>query len=188
MGIRGAIQWAAKTGGNPPPDPALVLVHPAGEVPRIVCPLIAQQLSFIGLPCTTRQLKAGTTRPAGDDWDLLYVEALIAEPLVDMARLLGADGVVGRSSAYLSRELQLLAEATSWKEARQRLLEVHRTAHEDVTVVPLWQLVDHFVYRQGLEGIGPRPVSLYANVERWQRVWPVAGQASSGTAHGEHDP
>jgi hypothetical protein len=45
---------------------------------------------------------------------------------------------------------------------------VHRVAYDDVTVLPLWQLVEHFVFRTQLRGVAAEPVSLYQDVERWR--------------------
>ena len=126
LAARGAVQQATVENAPPPPEHELVLVHPADEVARVACRAIARQLSAIGLPCTARPLPPGMSRPDNEDWDLLYLEAHIAEPLIDAHRLLGPAGVLKSGSAYLNRKLQLLAEATSWKDARDRLFQLHR--------------------------------------------------------------
>ena len=45
---------------------------------------------------------------------------------------------------------------------------MHRIAHEEVTVVPLWQLSDYFAVRRNVQGVQDRPDVLYANIESWK--------------------
>jgi ABC-type oligopeptide transport system substrate-binding subunit len=58
--------------------------------------------------------------------------------------------------------------ARNWQQARERLVVLHRLLHEDATVLPLWQTMDHFAYRRTLEGISARRLRLYQDVEQWQ--------------------
>ncbi len=38
-----------------------------------------------------------------------------------------------------------------------------------MTVIPLWQLVEHFAYnRKGLGNVPLRSVSLYQDIEKWR--------------------
>ena len=46
-------------------------------------------------------------------------------------------------------------------------MNLHRLLHEDVTVLPLWQTLDHFAYRKTLAGVAAQPVRLYQNIEQW---------------------
>ncbi len=167
VAVRNAAEQAKKIGGSPPAEPSLILVHPADEVARTACHQIAEQLSAIGIACQQRELAPGRSSPPNDQWDLLYVEAWMAEPLSDVERLLDVDGLTRGGSPYLDRALQLLDQADNWNLARRRLLELHRVAHDEVVVVPLWQLVDHLAYRRTLSGIGSQPATLYQDVEGW---------------------
>ncbi len=49
-----------------------------------------------------------------------------------------------------------------------RLKAIHRLVHEEVDVIPLWQLVEHLAHSSSVAGIGERPVTLYDHVEKWQ--------------------
>jgi ABC-type transport system substrate-binding protein len=161
---------ANKEGREPPVPAKLILAHPADETLRIASQNIAQQLTAVGIECSPRELPPGTSAMDDDDWDLLFVEVTIAEPFVDAYRLLSRDGTVGETSAYLGLALRQLDEAGNWKEVRDALLEIHRIAHEEVTAVPLWQIVDHFAYRRPMQGISDRPVTLYQDVEQWRKT------------------
>ncbi len=63
--------------------------------------------------------------------------------------------------------LRRLDEASEWRDVADRLRQIHRIAADDVAVVPLWQMTDHFAYYRSLKGAG-KPVTLYDNVESWQ--------------------
>ena len=58
---------------------------------------------------------------------------------------------------------------------RDRLQELHILLFEDLPVIPLWQLVDHFACHRGVQGIRQRPVFLYENVEQLRVVPPLPG-------------
>jgi ABC-type transport system substrate-binding protein len=88
---------------------------------------------------------------------------------VDARRLLGIDGVAGQSSGLMALALDDLARSQNWNEARALLNEIHRIAHFDLPVLPLWQTVNYFAYRKSIEGIGTTPVTLYQNVSAWRK-------------------
>ena len=71
--------------------------------------------------------------------------------------------------------LRQIEEARNWQEARTQLLHLHRLLHEDVTLLPLWQTMDHCAYRRTLQGIMPQRLRLYQDVEQWQARAQVAG-------------
>ena len=50
----------------------------------------------------------------------------------------------------------------------ERLRDIHRLAHSEVTIIPLWQLSDYFAHVRELDGLGDSPVTLYQHVEAWQ--------------------
>jgi ABC-type transport system substrate-binding protein len=146
----------------------LVLVHPGGEQANFVCKQIKTQLKVVGIACELRELPAGQTLPTDDKYDLLYAELFMHEPLVDLGRVFGPDGIAETKEPYVALALRQLDQAETWKDARDRLHELHRLLYEDMTVLPLWQMVDSFVHRKGLRGIPNRPIHLYQDVERWR--------------------
>ncbi len=146
----------------------LTLAYPPHEIARVACAEIVEDLKIIGLPCTLRELPAGYSQPADDDWDLLYFDLTIPEPLVDARRLLATDGLVGSPSPHLNLALRQLERVDNWNRAGERLRVVHQLCFDDTTVVPLWQLVEHLVYRKGIQGMVPEPVSTYQNIEAWR--------------------
>jgi tetratricopeptide (TPR) repeat protein len=150
-----------------PPLPSLVLAHPPHDVARVACRAIQRQWKLLGLDVTLKETSPQSPATVEGDWDLLFVELAMWEPILDARRLLGSGGLVRHASPYMDQALRELELAEDWKRARQRLLEVHRLAHDDLDIIPLWQITEHFAYHKGLEGVGSRPAMLYQNIESW---------------------
>ncbi len=159
---------ATKTGAEPPAERPLVLAHSAAAVPRLASAAISQYLSAIGIACEPRELRAGQTTPTDDDWDLLYVDMVVTEPMFDIRQLLGAEGMIAGGSSYLELALRRLGLVSNWQQARDTLHEIHRLAHEEVAVIPLWQLTEFFAYRDRIRNVAVSPLSLYQGVENWE--------------------
>jgi hypothetical protein len=155
-------------GDDEPPEPeSLILAHPADPVARVCCQSIKLQLDRIGIPIKLVEIPASSTENV--PYDLLYAELAIGEPVVDARRLLSATGVAGRASALMTAALEKLDHAQNLNAARERLREIHRIAHYDLPVIPLWQTVNHFASRTWLIGVGEQPVSLYQNLNDWRK-------------------
>jgi len=148
--------------------PKLVLAHPPDEIARGASASIQKQLEFLGIPITLRQLEGPLPERVPEDVDLLYVELAVREPVVDADRLLGEQGLTGGCSPYMRQALRQLDLAIEWAEVREHLRRIHRLAYEEVVLLPLWQLLDQFAYRENLRGIPERPVALYQNIEQWR--------------------
>ncbi len=148
--------------------PALVLAHPPHEIARVACTSIKRQLKLVRIPVTLRELPPGIPARIPDDVDLLYAELAVWEPIVDARWVLDEGGIAGGSSPHMSLALRQLDEATDWGQVGARLRSVHWLAHTEISIVPLWQLTDHFAYQRSLKGVGTELVSLYQEIERWQ--------------------
>ncbi len=150
----------------------LVLVHPFGELYRFIARQIQLQFEVFELTCTLRELPPGEVRVADGKYDLLLKEICMFEPLVDLPRLLGEGGVVPTDDPYVNLGLRKLDEAENWKEARDNLYELHRMLHNDVTLIPLWQMIEYFAYHDGLRSVRQRPINFYQDVESWRVIPP----------------
>jgi MarR-like DNA-binding transcriptional regulator SgrR of sgrS sRNA len=148
--------------------PRLTLAYPPGEVAQAACASIKRQLELVGIPLDLRALQGPLPRRIPDDVDLLYAELAIWEPAVDARRVLGETGPAGGCSPYMGLALRQLDAAADWSQVGQRLRQIHRIAYEEASVIPLWQLTEHFAYQAGLKGIAANPVSLYQTVEHWR--------------------
>ena len=122
-----------------------------------------------------------------DRYDLVYVELAMWEPVVDARRLLGERGLLGRCDPYMTLALKRLeqpgeaeAKRVEWSRVADELKRIHRLAHDEVTVIPLWEITDHFAYRRDVEGVvedGASPVvSPYQYVEKWRIPFRYPGE------------
>jgi ABC-type transport system substrate-binding protein len=161
---------AAKKRGEPELKecPPIVLAYPGHDIAREACKGIQRHIQSLKFKVELRELEPGITLPTDKNYDLLYLEIMAQEPLVDAARLLGPDGILGHANPYMTLALVQLAKATNWQEGRQLLEHIHQLAADDVAIIPLWQIAEHFAYHRSLKGIGTKPVLLYQNVEEWQ--------------------
>ncbi len=164
----------------PPPRPKipLLLAYPQTPQARAVCGAIAAQLDLVGIECKLRPLPPGEVEDPAHEYDLLYVEAALWEPLSDTRRLFAKDGVAPTSSAYINADLRRLDEARSWQEVATRLQQLHRTIYDEVPLIPLWQTYDFAALRVNLKNVAQRPIWLYGDILDWQ----LAGELSRGAS------
>ncbi len=173
--------------------PPLVLLHGAHDVARVACREIKKQLEPMGLTIILKEestsaasaagpAAAGAATAGNETYDLRYAELALWEPLIDAHRVLGPGGIVGRTSSYMSLALRDLAQTEDWERVIPKLRYIHRLAHEELPLIPLWQLADHFAYHRDLKGVGASCVSLYQNLEEWQSPPAILNTAPEATA------
>ncbi len=171
--------------------PPLVLLHPPHDVARVACRAIKDQLQVLGITVNLKEQSTaatagttttGTTAAGNETYDLRYAELALWEPLIDANRVLGPGGLVGRTSSYMALALRDLAQTEDWERVLPKLQYIHRLAHEELPLIPLWQLTDHFAHHRDLKGVGANCVSLYQNVEEWQTPPAILNTAPEATA------
>lgn len=148
--------------------PNLVIAHPSGSTATESAEAIARMWSTIGIPTTTRALPPNQSIPPDEDWDFLYLEAIMEEPLTDILKVLGSEGIAKDTSAVLDQTLNNLANANSWRGASNNLRRLHRQVAVELAIIPLYQVKEHYAYRNTVAGIGRELIHLYQNVERWK--------------------
>ncbi|HIF33476.1 MAG TPA: hypothetical protein EYQ75_17890 [Planctomycetaceae bacterium] len=158
---------AKKKKEDPPALLPLTLAHPEDKIARFACQIIADQFELIGVECVLKQLGKGMTDDPQRNYDLLYVAATISEPVVDIERLVGRDGIGRTDDQYVNYYVRRIAEATSWRDIRRHFESLHQTISSDVTVIPLWQLTEYYAHRPGIYGLDDNVVNLYQNIDNW---------------------
>ena len=159
--------------GNKAPQiefPRLVLCHTHDDIPRIACTAIQRMWGELGIKVDLRELEPGQTVPPDDDWDFLYYEMSMQEPLTDADKLFGPEGLVKNLSAPVQQSVRTLGYADSWQLAGRTLRQMHRQIRNDVSVLPLWQLKEHYAFRENLHNIGANLIHLYQNIDNWRIV------------------
>jgi len=148
--------------------PSLVIAHPSGSTATESAEAIARMWTTIGVPTTTRALRADQSIPPDDDWDFLYLEATMEEPLTDILKLFGSSGIAGETSAVLDQTLNNLSNANSWRGASNNLRRLHRQVAVEMAVIPLYQVKEHYAFRNTVAGVGRELIHLYQHIERWK--------------------
>jgi peptide/nickel transport system substrate-binding protein len=162
-------------------SPALKLTfaYPAIPEAQAVVPRIVEILKLVGLDVVTTEYPPTALEAdlrAGKRFDLAYRSGRIDEPTIDIGPLLNpchdAPPAVNPLSALASyRILQLLLlleRAPEWPTARALALQIDRESRDELPVIPLWQLEDHYAWRTRLKG--PEEVSdrLYQGITTWE--------------------
>lgn len=151
---------------DPLPSPKLVIAHPDSSLAATASAAIARMWSDIGVETTTRQLQPGESVPQDEQWDFLYLEVTMEEPLVDAPTIIGSLGIAEKVSAPVEQTLRNLSYARSWQSACADLRRLHRQIAIDLSVIPLCQVKEHFAYRNTVREIGRDLIHLYQNVDR----------------------
>jgi hypothetical protein len=148
----------------------IVLGHPADEGSRIACRGLVKDWKRIGVECKLVEFAPGVFDDANDKCDLVYLQLAAWEPVIDAGRLFGPAGLTPTANEHILRSLREIERARNWRQVRERLILLHRLLHEDTTVLPLWQTIDHFAYRRTLQGLSANRLSLYQDFEQWRRA------------------
>jgi ABC-type transport system substrate-binding protein len=147
--------------------PTFVLAHADDELAVIASTAIQQMWQQIGVRVELRRLETGQTIPPDDEWDFLYYQVAMQEPLTDSELLFGTQGIVKSVSAPILQNMKKLGYADSWQSAGTTLRRIHRQVANDLTIIPLWQLKEHYAFRQNVKGIGANAVHFYETVLDW---------------------
>jgi ABC-type oligopeptide transport system substrate-binding subunit len=147
----------------------LTLVYPPSEIARRAVRAMQQQLLLneMGISLQLREGSTADQLPA-ESWDVQYIEWPAMEPVIDAARLLGQGGVAQIVNSGIKPTLERLAQSATMADAQSVLHELHRLAHSECLVIPLWQLDEFFLYHKSLTGVGTRPTTLYQSIEDWK--------------------
>ncbi len=153
---------------TPSESPRIVIAYPASTTAAESSKAIARMWNTIGIETSLRALRPHESVPPDDDWDILYLELSIEEPLTDIAKAAGRDGIASDLSAVSELTLQQLATVNSWRRASNQLRRLHRQLAVDLSIIPLYQVKEHFAFRNTVSGVGRDLIHLYQNVDRWR--------------------
>jgi peptide/nickel transport system substrate-binding protein len=175
------IAGAAKELGNSPIE--LKFEYPAIPEAQAVVPVIAEALRTAGLPAGLKietierpEAQLESELRAGRPFDLAYRALRCDEPILEAGLLLcpGYDAppdTDALGSAASTRILQLLLQlerAADLPTARGLAIQVDRESRDELPVLPLWQVVDHYAWRSRLQGPKQTADHLYQGIESWE--------------------
>ena len=150
-----------------PKPPSIVMAHPTSSTASKCAEAIARAWNAAGVRTTLRALNPGETTPPDNQWDILYAETFIEEPLIDAVRLFGDNGLSNNVTAPVEQSLRNVVTSQTWQGACLALRNIHRQVSVDLSVIPLYQVKEHYASRSNVYNLGRNLVHLYQNVDRW---------------------
>ncbi len=145
----------------------LVLVHEESEISRRSATAIRTHLELDGAGPRIRAMEVNDP-PSTLDWDLRLVEWYAMDPVVDIEGFFGAQGLSGEASIAMQRALSRLRQAGDRGAVDAAMTDIFRISHQELTVIPLWEVQEYYAVRPSLEGVGNKPVNVYQNIGRWR--------------------
>jgi peptide/nickel transport system substrate-binding protein len=157
----------------------LTLEYPAIPEAQAVVPKIAEALRFAGAQVKTVERPASDLEMelrAGRRFDLAYRADRCVEPAAEAGLLLSpaydappsTDPLGSLTSPYVLQLLLQLERAPEWPTARGLVVQIDRECRDELPVLPLWQLEDHYAWHARLKGPGDVADRLYQGVETWE--------------------
>lgn len=157
----------------------LKLEYPATPEARAVVPKIIEALTLVGIEIQgieRNESELESELKAGRRFDLAFRSLRFSEPTVQAGPLLcpaydappQADGLGAITSP---RIMQLLLQYDRTPEAttsRALLTQIDREARDELPIIPLWQLEDHYAWRGRLKGPAESQADLYENIQKWE--------------------
>jgi peptide/nickel transport system substrate-binding protein len=80
----------------------------------------------------------------------------------------GADGLGSLASARILQLLLQLEHAPDWNAGRALVTQIDRECRDELPVIPLWQLSEHYAFRGHLAGPSAVADHLYQGIENWE--------------------
>jgi peptide/nickel transport system substrate-binding protein len=157
----------------------LTFEYPATPEAQAVVPKIAESFRRVGVEIDTLERPESQLEEelrAGRRFDLAYRATRCAEPIYDAGPLLcpGYDappdsGGLGAVASPRTLELLLrLERSTDMPSANGLVVAIDRESHDELPVLPLWQLQDYFAWRPRLKGPVESSALLYQGIDAWE--------------------
>lgn len=146
--------------------PVLKMICPDDAIVREVARAMIAEWKRVGI-------EAELVEDANDnDWDICYRTAKCVEPLMDVWPLLTLQTSARVDSlqplSEPTRRLLLeLERAVDWTSATKLLHRLSADLLIEARYVPLWELDEFLVARKNINGIPPKLMHAYDDIERW---------------------
>jgi peptide/nickel transport system substrate-binding protein len=157
----------------------LNLEYPAIPEVRSIVPRLAEAFRQAGVEIVPIELPPsqleGELR-SGRRFDMAFRVLKCEEPILEAGRLLcpgydappEADALASATSVLILQRLLQLERAADWPTARELAQQIDRESRDELPIIPLWQLADHYAWRDRLTGPGNGAGELYQGIETWE--------------------
>jgi peptide/nickel transport system substrate-binding protein len=157
----------------------LTLEYPARFEAQISVGRIAEGLREAGLEIDLVERPESELEQAlraGRRFDLAYRVGRCDEPIYEVGALLcpGYDappqsqGLAALASPRILQLLLQLEHAPEYATARELVTQIDRECRDELPIIPLWQLQDHYAWRDRLKGPAETADHLYQGIETWE--------------------
>jgi peptide/nickel transport system substrate-binding protein len=157
---------------------ALTLAYPAIPAARAVVPRLVEVFAEAGVevtPVERPQSDLESELRRGERFDLAYRTGPIDDPIRDVGPALcpgysappRADGLGAIASPRILQLLLRLEQVQDLPTARQQVIEIDRETRDELPILPLWQLQEHYAWRTRLTGPAEEADRLYEGIESW---------------------
>lgn len=157
----------------------LTFEYPAIPEAQAVAPRIAEALKEAGIEIQAverSETELEQAIRAGRRFDLAYRVVRSTEPVFDAGPILcpgydappQSNGLGAISSPRMLQLLLQLEHSPDWQSARALAVQIDRECRDELPVVPLWQLTDHYAWRDRVKGPGETADQLYQGIEQWE--------------------
>ncbi len=157
----------------------LTLEYPAISEVRVVVQKLAESFRIAGLEISTVELPESRLENelrSGRRFDLAYRVIRCEDPMFEAGPMLcpgydappAADTLASSTSPRILQLLLELERASDWATAKGLANQIDRESRDELPVIPLWQLADHYAWRDRLKGPGETADQLYQGIEKWE--------------------
>ena len=157
----------------------LKLEYPSIPEAQAAAPKIAESLRAAGLDITIQEVGETELEEAlrnGRKFDIAYRASRCVEPVWEIGPMLcpgfdAASDTDGLSAIASPRIMQLLLQvehAEDLNSAKALVTQIDRECRDELPVIPLWQIQDHYAYRARLKGPAETADHLYQGIDQWQ--------------------
>lgn len=155
------------------------LEYPATPEARIAAPRIAESLREIGLEIDLKEVAESELEISlkrGRRFDLAYRSFVSTEPAIDAGPILcpgfdapaATNALASVAGTTILPLLLQLEQITDWPTAREIVQRIDRQTRDELPIIPLWQLQNHYAWRTRLAGPGEVTANLYDGIESWE--------------------
>jgi peptide/nickel transport system substrate-binding protein len=157
----------------------LTLEYPARPEPQAVVPKLVEafRLAGVELVATERpESELEAELRSGRRFDVAYRIGRCDDPVLEAGPLLcpgydappATDVLASVASPRISQLLLQLERASEFPSAKGVALEIDRESRDELPILPLWQLEDHYAWRTRLKGPAEVADRLYQGIETWE--------------------
>ncbi len=178
MGLARMLVAGAKTELKSGPI-KLTLEYPATPEAQAAVPRIADMLRTIGVDIVLverSETELEESLRSGRKFELAYRSSRCIEPVWEIGPMLcpgfdaptASEGLSALASSRIMQLLLQLEQAPDWNSAKELVVQIDRESRDELPVIPLWQLQDHYAYRTRLKGPADSVDHLYQGIDQWQ--------------------